>query len=411
MKRLFRECLTTISAIFLILTFNGCSKEVDPEVIDSNYFIHVYPKAGNQWSNYIMPLQDGNFSILAEDDIDGTGDKMGLISLIVNPKGELISTHTLTDSVWLPQITRLKDGSLIFNSLQRNAVFGKINANGTMAFTTKFSNSGFQLNAAPIETKDGKYYLTSSCNGGSQGAPSNNRIYGIDQSGKYLGFFEIPDSSFKTKCLWFSVYKSDSLGDYYGVGSGFPNWKGNWDAEQRLFIFHYRYDNDLNLISKQKYDIPYSNDGYRQDDFYYIHTTDNYLIVGVTQRGKNDNTRGVVYQFDDDLNLIWERQLQIGSQTTYIENVFETPDKNYLINGTVKNVNKTLDQPFAVKMNRDGQIIWSRIYPTSLNGSIKHAIETLEGNTLLTGSTAGFGKGASASDIILFKTDKKGTLY
>lgn len=394
-----------------MLNFAGCKKEVDPDIIDSNFFIHVYPKEGNQWSNYIMPLANGNYNILAEDDISGNYDNIALVSLIVNEKGELISRKKLADSVWLPQIADLRNGSFIFNSIQRNNVFGKINANGDLEFLTRFSNSTVQLNASPIESGDKNYYITSSCNGHAQGAPSNNRIYGFDKVGKYLGYFEIPDTALNSKCLWLGIYRCDSLGDYYGFGSGFPNWKGNWDAQVQHFVFHYRYDNDLNVIYKKKFDIPLPNDGYENDDFYYIYSSDNYFILGVIQKGKSENKRGVIYQFDDDLNLVWKRELRIGSQATAIENLSETPDKNYLITGTIKNVNKTLDQPFAVKMNRDGQIIWSKVYPTSLNGSIKHAIETSSGNTLLTGSTAGFGKGAAASDIILLKTDKKGNLY
>lgn len=395
-------------AFALFIQLAGCKKVVDPEIVQTDFFIHGYTRELNQYAHFIMPMQDGNYSILGNEDVEGTGDNISLIQLTVNEKGELLSWKKLADSIFSPQITTLRDRSILVTSVQRRNAFGRLLPDGTFDFLTNFGGSPLQGNSSGIVTGDNKYYLVSSCNGGSQGSPSNNRIHGFDKSGKHLGYFEVKDSTLGAKVLWFQVYRCDSLGDYFAHGWGMPNWNGDWSAQVQLFFMHQRYNEDLELVYNKKVAIPFASDGYRNWDYYPEYTSDNYLIIGVNQGGKKGNSRGIVYQFDDDLNLVWERRLEIGSQSTYIENVTQTPDNHYIVCGNIQHTNKSYGQPFAAKLNRDGDVVWSKIY--NINGNIKHGIITNKGNTMLTGHTRQFGSGASGTDIYMLKTDKNGNL-
>ena len=252
-------------------------------------------------------------------------------------------------------------------------------------------------------------------NGGGSGDTSKTYIARFDKNGASNGYKPIYDKSFlnpgdaKFKTLFLSLHKCDKEGEYYFNGYAFLNWNGNWRQNWRMFLAKQTYDDAGNLSSNKTVWIDPVSPDYDNTNYFQLATDDGVVLLS-TRANKNYINNGVVIKTDNNLNILWQTPVNITPYGTYIINGSICPDGNYLVTGNCKVAEKTSDQPFACKIDKAGNILWTKIYPTSFVGSFGMGLELVDGSLIFGGYTTGFGQGANKDDIFILKTDKDGNL-
>jgi hypothetical protein len=399
MKKTF-PIVNFISAAILFTT--GCKKDVPTSTLEYQTYIHTYTASGNQTSWFIKPTSDNGCLFI------GTEDEIGnLVILRINEKGQLTSKDTLKGfDVLAPVFTELEDGSFLICSGYNNSNLCKLDKNGKVIFITNFSGTG-KSNSYPVVLKNGSYAIASAY---GWGPGSYSLINFINPNGSMGGEVQITDASFapKFKTLYTSLHKCDTIGTYYFNGFGFPNWNFSFRNRPKLFIAKQIYNGNTLVYNKFKI-IDSSNINYSLSGVYQVNTKDKHTILAATFANINNLNKGKIIKLDEDLNSVWERDLLIG-YATYCLGVVECPDGNYLISGVCWANEKLINQPFACKMDKNGNILWKNVFSTKLNAQFAWADQAKDGTCYFGGNTNGFGQANNLNDMFILKTDNEGNL-
>jgi hypothetical protein len=401
--------LTTISVYY-----TSCKKPAYSDKIFNNTFLHVYSATGNQTALHIRETDDEGFLIIGNKDLNAVNDNKALLISRINKNGELLWQKTLSAEAFRgPACTFLPDGSSLIVPATGVGNLIKLDKNGNKIFETQFEDNSNNYNYSyPMQFEDGYFGITYSnglINGNLQ---SDNYLAYVDPDGNFIGTRKYNDTEIlgqNVKTLFWSYYKAQSPGNgrNYILGWCYKNWNYNWSVNRKLFVSRLDYNN-FNLTARKVVILDPTNEVNTNLDLYYVNTADNKLILAATQKELSENNKGHIYKLDDDFNKIWEIDLRIGEGGTFINAITECKDGNYLLSGTCKiNGNKS-DNPFVCKLSKDGIVLWSQIYTSTLSGSMAYSIETKNGNIMMTGHTNGFGKGTALNDIFVMKADKNG---
>lgn len=407
---LWKQPIAFLASV-LVLTI-GCRKEVPASRIETNTYLKVYPAAGDQNLPYIYPTDDRGYLLVGNE-----GDS--LIILKVDARGELQWKSRISDMEFSGCLaTQLPDGNILISSTSGSGTYCKLDRNGNVLSVTRFRNkdvNNYFNNSYPQQLDNGNVLIAYS-NGNATGDESTNKIAGFDKTGKLLGYIDIKDTTFldptdyKFKILWFSLHRCPKEGDYYFNGWAFLNWNGDWSRLRRMFVAHVVFDAGGTVTYKRKVWIDPQFATYTNDDYYQVVTSDTGVVLAATRTNKNYIQEGNVVKIDKDLNILWQTPLRITTYGTFCYYVNECPDGGYLVTGSCKVSDKTSDQPFACKLDRYGNIIWSKIYNTGLYAAFSAGIQNPDGTYLFGGSTTGFGAGATGNDFFVIKTDKDGNV-
>jgi hypothetical protein len=396
----------------LIFLFAGCKREVDNSLIEANSFIKVFSEAGDQHFQYIKQCDDGGFIIL------GIGND-SLFILKINEGGLLQWKKDVPGiDIYDMIATELKNGDILVSSIGTVGRYCRIDKNGNILSVAKYWENNnmtrFYANSYPIQMQNGQTLIayTSGAVGGDTG---RTYIARFDNNGVQNGLKPIYTTSFLNpgditfKPLYLSLHKCDVEGEYYFNGYAFLNWNGNWRQNWRMFLAKQTYDSAGKLTSNKTVWVDPVIPDYDNVNYFQLPTDDGVLLV-CTRGNKNFINNGVVIKADNELKIQWQTPLNMTPYGTYLTNATLCPDGNYLITGECIVAEKTSNQPFACKIDKSGNIIWSKIYPTNFIGSFGLGLELLDGSLIFGGYTTGFGQGADKDDIFVIKTDKDGNL-
>jgi len=138
-----------------------------------------------------------------------------------------------------------------------------------------------------------------------------------------------------------------------------------------------------------------------------IETKDgNYLVVGWTESfGAGDEDAWVI-KIDKDGNRIWSKTFG-GRNWDGANSVIETKDGNYLIVGRTESFGAGGPDAWIIKIDKDGNKIWSKTFGGRNWDIANSVIETKDGNYLIVGWTESFGAGKD-DDVWVIKIDKNG---
>ncbi len=209
------------------------------------------------------------------------------------------------------------------------------------------------------------------------------------------------------------IYKHEDPKTFHMFGLLYPSpYKlGN---DPRLFVTKVQYSG-TNLVSHKTTILDPQNIGLNYP-YYKKHalirqlvTSDNKLIISTFQRDLSGTNKGFVVKVDENLNKLWELNLQFGSGNTIPKSIAECADGNYLVCGLCNIIAKNIEQPFACKISKDGSLLWKKLYNMTKNGSFSSGYQT-DNNYFFGGTTNSFGSGLNLDDIFLMKTDIEGNL-
>mgnify|MGYP000047016230 CR=1 FL=1 len=386
-----------------LLLLSGCKTEVPSSAVATDTYIHTYIAPGDQTSWFIKPTDDkGCLFIGTEDNISN------LLILKINEKGGLESKDTIKGLEMIaPIFTNLSDGGILICSGYDNGNLCKLDKNGKIVFASDFGGTK-KANSYPVVMNDGTYAIASAF---SRGPGVYSNINFIKPDGKNSGQIQISDASFglKFKTIYTSLHRCDSAGTYYFNGWCFPNWNNSFNSKYKLFIAKQKYKGST-LIYNKTLVLDSLNKNNASSGIYQVTTKDKHLMLAESQIDINNVNKGHIIKVDNDLNIVWQKDLRVSTDGTYCNGISECPDGNYLIIGQCAISGKSVGQPFACKMDKNGNIMWQKIYSTALSSYFSWGEQAADGTCFFAGNTSGFGQGIGLSDLFIMKTDKDGNL-
>lgn len=383
-----------------------CHKTVPESVIENSTFLRVYPDSGNQFCYSVIPTDDNGSLLIASDYLNELNDASALSILKMDAAGKLIWKNKLPNiNMQYPVSKTFNDGSTIISSYYSGS-FCKIDKTGKVIFVNSFTPIN---NVSPaIQSLNGDYHIITSTGGQSA---NYSIIKSFKEDGTYKGEFSIPHFNFVSdiKILTLNIFKCDTFGTFYFAGACWPHWNNIFRNQRaKLFVAKQTYVGNT-LIQNKILVIDSLDKNWNLNDMQYTVTRDNKLLLITTQFDYNTIYRGTISKLDLDLNIIWEKEVRFGDGTS-VYSLNECADGSILFTGECGVGGKTSWQPFAAKMDQNGNILWKQIYKTPLSGTMGMGIEMSDGSLLLGGKTSGLGEGITGDDLTLMKTDKDGNL-
>lgn len=396
-----------INFVFILIVFVllvQCQKIKTTQSVTSN----IYTVSDNfiQSINYILPLKDNCMLLFIHsmDDNNGSNNKLIITKLDVNQK-KIWSKEYFDIGIDL-KINPSSDGGVLVLSKHNQMILSKFNGDGDMVFKNQFVRNNERIYYKPYEDINGdiivvesKYFFYDHQNiliFNNNGVLQNNKTRKINDSqlGAQISSFQIgkvihPDT------ILFVGYDNKNI----FVPNNNPN----------LFIAKLSFK--LNKLSTKKVKILDSgnivNFNYVRN-LHTIGTQDKHMVIATEQRDSNNNTKSHIYKINENFNKVWEKDLIIGNQSTVTNSLTLCNDGSYLISGYCKSIYMNIIQPFACKVNSQGNIIWSQVYNMPLSSQFIYGFQLNTTHIFFGGNTVSFGKGKTAEDAFLFKTNNQG---
>jgi hypothetical protein len=137
---------------------------------------------------------------------------------------------------------------------------------------------------------------------------------------------------------------------------------------------------------------------------YVDNTRDHGYVVAV-----NRGTSGpYIFKTDSNGNVLWAREIAVGSVEVYVETILALPDSNILISGEFLNMNSMSQDIFLMKLNLNGDTIWTRAFGGSYDDYSRSIDITSDGGFIIGGSTLSFT--TSLESFYLIRTDSGGNI-
>ncbi len=135
-------------------------------------------------------------------------------------------------------------------------------------------------------------------------------------------------------------------------------------------------------------------------------TTDGGCIaVGGKSVSGNTNVGGNIVRFDANGNVLWSKYCSYGEDPYP---VIQSADGNFIVGGYVTGIGAGGEDACLMKLNSNGDTLWSKTYGGSGDDWFYHIVQTNDGGYLATGFTTSFGQGNR--DVYVVKTDANGNL-
>jgi len=401
MKKQFPFFPFLIAVIFEI-TFVGCKREVKPTNINENYFIRYYSlKNGARIVHMIKPLDENSKMCLS------AGSKISLLH-IANDGRFINEIDLIPKKLQIHGVLNLSDGSTVFSTDSTLYSFDKFGVN---KFKTRF-NGLFRF-SGPVQNNDGSFALTSNMGGVIGGLPNAQcQVHKFSANGSYEKFTPIIESSFRpgVKIINLGLHRSDTFGNYTFYGTCFLNWKGTFIEKQKAFIAKQKYVGGVLVYNKFMLVDDTTDMDYTNYSVYQLRTSDNSMIVLSTVTDWNGFNKTVLLKVDENLNTLWKKPLRISQEEAYYNGLTECPDGNYLLYGSVGNTLWGSDKAVACKIGNNGNVLWSKVFPTTLFSNFFSGIQDNDGSIIFAGYTDSFGKGLIDNSMFLVKTNSSGNL-
>ena len=388
---------------FLAVLFSTC-KKAETSTPKNTFF-----KEFGDWSpgpsiESIFQMPDGGF-LLA-----GSGGKTGFVPVFIRTtkSGGLLWKKQI-DNDTFPAYFYLKknDGTFIINgySPPYNNYISKLDTFGNVLAYNKvyhYRRYIYFNSFGAVETPDGNNLISMS-DGWDQGAPSDNYIEKYDNNLNLMDSVNLRDyPNLPGKTLLFNAYNAMPSGVYYAWGVRFPRYPWNWGTNSYPYVALVHANGAWKLT-----EIDTTDRGGSYIGEWPIINKDSSLAI-LSQRYDNiSNTNSAAVScVDKNLKVSWHHFYpEIGASIGVWE-ISACSDGGYIIAGQAT-VGSNSAQPYALRIDRNGNKLWSRIFNFSGSVTFNIAIQTNDEGFAFAGYTSSFGAGKS-SQVIFIKTDKNG---
>jgi hypothetical protein len=111
-----------------------------------------------------------------------------------------------------------------------------------------------------------------------------------------------------------------------------------------------------------------------------------YILVGETISPVNGSYDGWLIKLNPDGQVLWSKSFGGDLQDVFFS-VSTTKDGGYIIAGQTQLSDATDFDGWLLKVSSEGQEVWSRTYDTSIGDTLYKALETVDGGFILAGCT------------------------
>ena len=370
-------------SILLGITFSSCKKP--KETTPSNTFL-------KEFGNWSTPFNINNITETSDRGYLFVGSANGLNPVLtrVNKFGNLVWSKSMTNDTFVENYVLSKDdGSFIINHRWRYQL-SKIDTNGNLLMSNEFFKDpdNYYSFAPVIKATNG--YLGSITDGSSVGASSINYILQFDNNLKLIDSTRFSDYlTLPGKTVTFNVYQAAPAGNYYVWGQKFKRVPFEWSDNEYLYAAK---------VTHHKWDINVIDSGSKINTYNAVTnlvTNDTGLILLAQRINFAGSTSSVfVASLDKNLKILWQSSYLESGATITPSSISLCSDGGYIISGK-DSIGTNGSKPFAVKIDKNGNQEWSKIYSFPGSGQFNSGIELSEGGYLFAGSTVGFGNGKS----------------
>jgi hypothetical protein len=257
------------------------------------------------------------------------------------------------------------------------------------------------------------------------GGPELEECYNIIETKNDKGFFVAGSTeSFGIGEKDFLLIKADSLGQIDWAKAYGSKRKdhgrqvvglmdGNYAMVGYTEGFHDQFKEILIIkLDKNGKKIWSKSYGLDRNDFatYVQATSDGGMVVlgeTINNIGHEKNQDILIFKIDKNGNVQWSR-IYGGNNTEYGYGIQETADKGYIISGETNSFGSGDWDFYAIKVNVDGDIEWSKAYGGKNTDYGRFAVQLKDGSYIMGGNSLSFG--TTGLDLILIKLDPKGNI-
>jgi uncharacterized delta-60 repeat protein len=361
-------------------------------------FAKTYGGTNWDWTSSVQQTSDGGYIVAGYTASFGAGyDDIFLIKTDANGNIVWAKTYGGIDYDWAHSVQQTSDGGYImagytsfFGAGSFDVFLIKTDANGNIQWAKTYGGTAIDWAYSVQQTSDGGYivagYTRSFGAGGWDIFLIKTDANGNIQWAKTYGGTDWDEA--------YSVQQT-SDGGYILAGGTYSFGAGGAD------IFLIKTDANGNIIWAKTYG------GTDEDRAYSVQQTSDggYILAGSTGFGPYYDI--FLIKTDANGNIQWAKTYG-GTDWDEAYSVQQTSDGGYIVVGRTLSFGAGYYDIFLIKMDANGNIIWTKTYGGTDEDRAYSVQQTSDGGYIVVGRTLSFGAGGL--DIFLIKTDANGNI-
>jgi len=132
-----------------------------------------------------------------------------------------------------------------------------------------------------------------------------------------------------------------------------------------------------------------------------------YIAAGYTKSSGAGNYDALLIKLDSQGNIIWSKTFG-GDQSILLKSVLQTSDGYYILGGNIVYSDSNTADFLLIKLDSQGNIIWSKTFGGDQKDVLFSVLQTPDGGYIAAGYTKSFGAGNY--DFLLIKLDSQGNI-
>ncbi|MES2680622.1 MAG: T9SS type A sorting domain-containing protein [Bacteroidota bacterium] len=129
------------------------------------------------------------------------------------------------------------------------------------------------------------------------------------------------------------------------------------------------------------------------------------VIAGYTSSFGNGGYDAYIIKTDKNGNLLWQKTFG-GTDWDFAYSINNTSDGNLIVCGTTYSFGRGENDAFILKLDYNGNFLWTKTYGGTKSDDLKEIVPTLDGGFIATGTTKSYGD--SLGDIWVTKFNSSG---
>lgn len=380
----------------------SCKKEIPPST--SAFFMKTYQADSATQATYTEQMPDGGFLIIGSE---GAGRPV----LIRTDKSGNQEWMKIMPEYWFnlnpgisPHWWATKLGPNLFN-LQGGLNITNIDTSGNVIQAYQVSSGGTNWFNGPI-FQTGSNYVVPYCGGWIGWRDSGNSTLVFDQNLKYLRIDSFHDTRLNGQVLQYFVYGVTGSGAYDICGDKYT--RNNWTYDDNAKLFIARIPKKGPVIQTI---IDSGNQSIEDYPEFQIKGPDSSeIFLGARTDWNSNNSYPIVIKADNNLNITWKNTFPSAEGSVNEYCISPCNDGGFIICGSMQKTGYTVNYPYALKIDANGNKVWDKVFDTKYNGEFNYAIPTADGGYAFVGYTNAFGEGKNGNRILFVKTDANGNL-
>lgn len=386
--------------------FSACTREVSEMEDEHRYFFKRFGDRQNQGFKFINASLSGKLFVQGFDDNDTVSNGL---TVTFDKFGKEVNRTLYPRFQSIPLGSRFQDGSFVLGDVAYNWL-ASYDAAGNLLAEGEFGTTGnnTHIHGEPIKLKDGKIAFGMT-NGIGSGVATSSIVI-LDPSLQIEGIYSIFESDVNGHLTQLEIDRVDG-NDFYYSGTMYRNpWsfsnpfrsfvaRFNLTDPTRDFVIH------IPPADSLKNDIVIDRVVLNDEGLVQVLSGGSWLLNGWENHGGKSFD---LLNWDSERNLRWRKSFSLGFAIHSPIGISTNKRGELFVVGNVCNGNNDPFYPFVIKMDKEGNVLWKKVYYEIFDGVLTDVHENVDGDLLFCGYLELFGRKSEAGDGIILKTDAYG---